>query len=455
MAGLWREVKAVTRLATPIAVAHLGQILLGFVDTAVVGRRGDVELAAVGMGSAVYFAAAITGAGVVLGIDPLISQALGAGRAARARATMAQGVWLGLLLAVPLALVALLGGAALEAMGIDPETAGATRAYLYARIGALVPYLVITALVTYLQARGGTRPLVVSALVANVVNVPLDIALVFGDEAFVGLGLPAVGVPALGVVGAGVTSTCVTVVQLGILIRAVWTLDGPRAGGAIRPNPGALRQALRVGLPVGLQRLAEVMVFSATALLAGRIGPLAAASHQVAISLASATFMVPLGISSAAAVRVGLAVGAGDGLRTRAAGQASLLIAGAFMALGALSFVVVPRPLIAILTDDPDVAAATVPLMYVAALFQVSDGLQVVAGGALRGLGDTRAALYYNLVGHYGFGMPIGLGLGFGLGWGVRGLWWGFVAGLTAVAVALSVRFVRRARRPETFLMPA
>ncbi len=445
--GMTKEMGAVTRLAAPIAAAHLGQVLLGFVDTAVIGRLGETELAAVGLGNAVFFAASITGAGCVLGIDPLISQAIGSGQPGRARGTMWQGIWLAVLIAIPSMLAAAFGIFGLEAMGIAPETARLAERYLLSRLGAMAPYFLVTAVVTYLQSSDRTRPLVISAVVANVVNAPLDVAMVFGDEALGWVGLPALGLPAFGVAGAGITSTFVTVVQLAIVGFAA------RAAGAGQPPPdrrprlAALREALVVGIPVGLQRLAEMGVFSATALLMGRIGTLAAASHQIALSFAAATFMVPLGISSAAAVRVGRAVGAGDQPGTRQAGFASLVAGTLFMAGGALLFVLIPRPLIAILTNDPEVLEAAVPLMRVAAIFQISDGLQVVAAGALRGMGDTRAALYYNLVGHYAIGMPVGLGLAFVAGQGAVGLWWGLCAGLTAVGIALSIRFARLSLR--------
>jgi len=448
MAGMVREMSAVTRLATPIAAAHLGQMLLGFVDTAVVGRLGETELAAVGLGNAIYYAASITGAGCMLGLDPLISQAIGSGRPEGARATMWQGVWLALFVAVPSMVMAAIGILGLEAMGIAAETARLARHYLFSRLGTMVPYFLVTAVVTYLQASDRTRPLIISAVITNVVNAPLDVALVFGDEALDWAGLPAVGLPALGVAGAGLTSTLVTVVQLGIVVLAARAAGRGLGGVVRRPQAGALREALAVGFPVGMQRLAEMGVFSATTLLMGRIGTLAAASHQIALSFAAATFMVPLGISSAAAVRVGRAVGAGDQPGVRHAGFASLLVGTLFMAAGALLFVAVPRPLIAILTDDPEVQEVAVPLMRVAAIFQVSDGLQVVAGGALRGMGDTRAALYYNLVGHYLVGVPVGLGLAFVLDQGAVGLWWGLCAGLTAVGLALSVRFARLSKRP-------
>jgi multidrug resistance protein, MATE family len=441
-----RELPQVVRLAAPIAAAHFGQVLLGFVDTAVVGRLGPSDLGAVGVGNSIYFAFAIFGGGIVLGLDPLIAQAIGADQGKRAKETVWQGVWLALLVGLPMIALAIASALSLEAFGIEAVTAAKARAYVITRSPAMLPYFVVTALSAYLQAVGKTRPLVIAAVVANLVNLPLDWLFVLGDEGLTRLGLPTVGAPSLGAAGAGLASSFVTLAQLAVVALA---FRGAGHGGPVtrRLRLAALREALGVGMPIGLQRLAEVGVFSLTGLLMGRIGTLAVASHQVAMSFAAATFMVPLGISAAAAVRVGRFVGARDREGTRVAGLASMLVGGGFMAGCGVLLVAMPEALARVLTDDPAVIAASVPLLRVAAIFQISDGMQVVGAGALRGMGDTRAALYLNLVGHYGIGMPVGIALAFATSLGAVGLWWGLCAGLTAVAVALALRFVRMAAR--------
>jgi MATE family multidrug resistance protein len=209
-----------------------------------------------------------------------------------------------------------------------------------------------------------------------------------------------------------------------------------------------MRRAISLGLPIGLQMLAEFGVFALVAVLIATIDSRSLAAHQVAITLASTSFMVPVGIGAAASVRVGHAVGRGDVAATRLAGLVSMAAGVAFMLFSAAIFVLLPRTLAAAVTNERGVIDAVVPLLFVAAVFQLSDGLQAVAAGALRGAGDTRFPLGANLVGHYLIGLPIGVLLGFGLGLGARGLWWGLSAGLTCVAIALGLRFIRVSARP-------
>ncbi|MBW2456989.1 MAG: MATE family efflux transporter, partial [Deltaproteobacteria bacterium] len=182
----------------------------------------------------------------------------------------------------------------------------------------------------------------------------------------------------------------------------------------------------------------------------GSIGTVAVAAHQVTMTLVSATFMVPLGISAAAAVRVGRAVGAADPAGARRAGLASVVLSTVYMAVCAVALLLVPELLAAVLTDQPRVIEAAVALLMVGALFQISDGLQCVASGALRGMGDTRWMLWVNLAGHYVIGLPLGIVLAFVVGLGAVGLWWGLFAGLTTVAAALLVRFLWLSARPVT-----
>ena len=203
------------------------------------------------------------------------------------------------------------------------------------------------------------------------------------------------------------------------------------------------RKALVIGTPIGLQMVAEFGVFSLVNLLMGRLSPESLAAHQVAITIASATFMVPVGIGAAASVRVGQAIGDGDAARTRLAGWSGLTIGMLVMLVSAAVFLFAPRLVARLVTDQVEVMEAAVPLLFVAAVFQLSDGAQAVMAGALRGAGDTRVALFANLAGHYGLGLPLGILLTFVLGMGATGLWWGLSLGLSAVAAVLILRFVR------------
>jgi len=297
----------------------------------------------------------------------------------------------------------------------------------------------------FLQAHGVTRPLIAAVIAGNVVNALGDWILVFGDRGLRDLGLPAIGLPPLGVIGAALATALVQLVTVLVYAWAVRVVlrELPRV-----PRPARhVRKILRLGVPVGMQLAAEVGAFAIASVLAGRLGQLPADSHTVALNLASFTFSIAIGIGAACAVRVGNAVGAGDHRLARRRGATGLGMGALVMTSSALAFLIIPAELARIVTDDEIVIAATVPLLRVAAVFQLSDGAQAIASGALRGAGDTHAAFLANLVGHYAIGLPIAIVCGFALDMGVTGLWWGLSAGLTATAIGLVVRFWRLTAR--------
>jgi MATE family multidrug resistance protein len=435
---LKNEVRATVKLATPLAAARIGFVLLGMVDTAVVGRLGETELGAVGLGNSLFFVIVMFGGGIVIGVEPLMTQAIGAGEHGLAREAMWHGVWLGLLMSVPMLLLGWALVKILPAAGIDAQTAHHATMYVYSRLPSVPVFMVLASCRSYLQATELTRPLVVAAIAANALNLPLNWLLVFGQ--------PALGVPQLGVVGAGLTSSAVFFLQLVVVALALRRV--PCAEPFRRKAQRApIWKSFVVGVPIGLQRLAEIGIFSITGVLMAKISTRAVASHQIAMTLATATFMVPLGISAAAAARVGHAVGAGDKQRARRAGYAAFIVAVLFTSVAALGMLLFPEALARLLTDQRPVIEAAIPLIIIAAFFQMSDGLQVVVNGALRGMGDTRAVLYVNLIGHYVIGVPLGIALAFVFDWGASGLWWGLFTGLSIVAIALLIRFTRIARR--------
>ena len=436
------ELRALLALAAPIAAAQAGLALMGLVDTAVVGRLGAGPLAAVGLGNGVFFALALLGLGVMMGFDPLFSQALGAGQPHRAHSLLRQAGWMALfcsaVMAVPIGLLPLLLGR----LGFAPEVSHGASGFLLARLPGLLPLYLFAGARSYLQAHGRVRAVVIATVAANVANLLLDLVLVFG----------AGPIPALGAVGSGLATTLCTGLQFGVLLFGIRALpmppqqdtDAPAVRG---PDLDALRRALRIGLPFGLQMTAETGVFALVALLAARLGTQQVAAHQVAIALASFTFCAAVGVGNAGAVRVGWAVGARDRAAVRLRGLCAFAGGAGIMSLSGLLFWLFPGPLARLLSDQPEVIAAAVPLLAVAAAFQVVDGVQAVGAGVLRGAGDTRVSLVANLVGHWAVGLPVALWLAYQRGLGVIGLWWGLCAGLSAVAVALVVRFVRLSGR--------
>lgn len=435
------------RLAIPLAAQQAGLVLMGLVDTAILGRYHADALAGAGIGNALTFAVTCVGLGVVLGLDPLIAQALGAGEGARTPRLLRDGLgvalrWGAILTAVLLAMPLVLGP-----IGVEATVSDEARVYVYARALGTAPFLCQVALRSFLQAHGSTRPLLVAVVAGNLINGALDWILVFGDAGLADLGLPRLGLPALGAIGAAAATVLVTLGTVAYYARAARSIarELPRP---TTPSPGSADAIVRIGGPIGLQLLAEVAAFALVAVLAGRLGANAAAAHQVAIQLASLPFSITVGIGSAAAVRVGIAVGRGDHRAARRAGLTSLALGAAVMSTSALGFVVAAAPLAAVFTDRHAVIAAAVPLVQIAAVFQLSDGAQAIGAGALRGAGDTRAAFVANLIGHYAVGFPVALGLGFAAGLGAPGLWWGLSAGLTGTAIALIARFVWLTARP-------
>lgn len=442
------ELRALGRLAAPLVLQQIGLQLMGAVDLALVGRYDATALASVGVANALIFAISCVGMGIVMGLDAVVPRALGAGDRARARRAARDGVRLAVSVGAGLTLLVALAPALLPVVGIDAGVTQEATVFVWARAFGVIPFLVQVALRSYLSAHDRTGALVVAVIVGNVVNLVADYVFIFGDDGLTRLGLPGLGIPACGVLGAAVATSAVQFASLAIYAVAVRRLhrDLPVAP-ATTP---VTRDILRLGVPIGLQTLAEVGVFALTGLLATMISPQAGGAHNVALTLASFTFSLAMGVGGATAVRVGLAVGAGDLRRARRAGLLGLGLGTTIMTCTALVFLFTPTPLIALFTDDADVAAAAVPLLRIAAVFQLSDGLQAVATGALRGAGDSRAALVANLIGHYGLGLGVSLTLAFAVGLGAAGLWWGLSAGLTLTAIVLVARFVGRTRvRPQ------
>ena len=442
-----RRFGPILALAGPLALTNLGNHLLGVVDSAVVGRFSEASLAGVGLGGAIFFGVAVIGFGAMIGLDPLISQAVGAGERGLARQILWQGLWLALVFTLPLGLLMLSALEGLEALGVEAATGQETSGYVYARLASLPFFLWLVGTRGYLQAHDTTRPLVLGVVFAHALNLPLSCLLVFGDRALLAIGLPALGLAPMGAAGAGWATAISTIVQLGVAAAALPAVE-PGLRFSRRLERALLRRILAVGLPVGGTLFAEVGIFMGIGVLAVLFGTRALAAHHVALSLAATAFQVPLAIGAAASVRVGHAIGRGQSEAARRSGLTALSLASLFMFCTALLFVLWPRALSALITSEASVIALAAPLMLVAAAFQLVDGLQVVAAGALRGAGDTRYALGANLVGHYLIGLPLGAALAWPLGMGVAGLWWGLSAGLTAVAIALVRRFLQVSSRP-------
>lgn len=442
------ELRALLTLAVPIALAQVGQTLMGVVDTAVVGRLGAAEIGAVGVGNSLFWLVAMFATGVVMGIDPLVSQAVGASDPLRARRILWQGVYLALIVGGALTVPLFFSTRLLPLFHIVPEVVELAYDYTWVRTFSLIPLLLFVVVRSYLQGKNITRPMVVSIVIANVANLAFDIVFVFGGSVLPDWAGPLRAIPAFGVTGAAVATVLCSVLQVGIIALAVPAVKLPAHEGSLRRFiPEDFRRALRVGVPVGLQFAAEVGIFALVGLVAGSLGKYALAAHQVTIAVASFTFTFAVGVGAAGSVRVGLAVGARDQRKTRVAGLTAFSGGALVMSVFALLFALFPAEVAGLVSSEKAVIAATVPVILIAAIFQVFDGIQAVGAGVLRGAADTRFSFLANVFGHWFVGMPVAWYLGFHRGMGVAGLWWGLCAGLIAVAILLFVRFARLSSR--------
>ncbi len=432
------DLEAMFRLALPVVVVQVGMMLLGVVDTMVVGRLSFEALAAVALGHVMVVAVSSFGVGLLLALDPLVAQAVGAGDTDGVRRNVQRGFLIAIGLMVPSVLLLMPVEAVLTALRQPPETVPVAAAYVRICIPGLLPFYGFVVLRQTLQAMHNLRAIVATIVVVNLFNLVADWVLVFG----------AGPVPSLGPVGSAWATTAARTLLFVVLLVLARTELAPLLGRidreALRAQP--LWRIIRLGTPIGFQVQLEILAFAVIALLMGGLGTLQMAAHQVTINLASLTFMVPLGVGSATAVQVGRAIGAGASEGARRAAVSGLLIGASFMSLTAALFIFAPRALASAYTFEWEVIALASLLIPIAGFFQVFDGLQVVSAGALRGAGDTRAPLVVNILGFWCIGLPISWLLGFKLGYGPKGLWWGLVAGLGAVAVFLLARLAWRFR---------
>jgi MATE family multidrug resistance protein len=429
------ELAATIRLAVPVVLVQLGFMLMGVVDTLMVGRLSAQALASVAIGNLYFFNVSIFGTGTLMALDPIIAQAVGAGDDQTVARSVQRGLVISLGLSVLTAALLAPATSVLRHLHQPAEIIPATSDYVRISIVGVAPYFAYVVLRQSLQALHRVAPIVVTVVMANVANAFFNWVFVYGN----------LGSPRLGVAGSAIATSIGRWLMFVFLLAIAWRDIRPhvvpiREGILAWP---ALRRMLAIGAPIGAQQALEAGAFGAIGLLMGLIGTTAVAAHQIAITLAAFTFMVPLGVGSAAAVRVGHAIGAGDHVRARAAIRAAYVSGVGFMTLTALVFLGAPRLLSRAFTADTAVVDLAATLIPIAGFFQVFDGGQAVGAGVLRGAGDTTAPLVVMLTGYWLIGVPVSAYLGFRTSLGPAGLWWGFVISLAAVAAFLNVRIRR------------
>lgn len=442
MASFAHELRVLLRLSAPVALTQVGLMLTGVVDTLMVSRLGVTELAASALGNMWQWSFMSFGLGIVMGVDPLISQAHGRGDGPGTALALQRGLVLAFLVSIPLTFSLLFTRQGLVLLGQDPEVAALAGRYNLYKLPSVGCFLLYSALRQYLQGRTLMAPATWVMWISNALNVALNWALIFGN----------LGCPALGLEGAAIASSMTTLCMLGGLIlwvkafglhRGAW-----RAWDSSSFSIAGVLQASRLGLPVGAQISLEAWAFSIATLMAGHLSTRAVAAHQIVLSMAALSFMVPLGISQGAATRVGNLVGARDAVGMRRAAAAALGLGACVMAASAVLFVLFRFALPSLFTTDTALVAAAAGILPIAAAFQLSDGTQVVASGILRGLGRPDATAIANLFGYYALGLPLSYVLGLRLGAGLVGIWWGLALGLLMVAGVLVLRVVQTAKRP-------
>lgn len=437
--GFRAEVVELLRLAVPTVAVQVGWMSMGVVDTIVVGHVSADAMAAVALGNLLFLAISIFGMGVLTGLDPVISQAVGA----RDEPAVGRGVQRGVILTLGLTVLSTLAivpvRPLLDALRQPPEIVPTVVGYMKVAAGGFLPFYATILVRVFLQATGRVAPMVWATVAANLLNLVLNWVLVFGH----------LGSPALGAIGSSWATTLSRWVLALFMVAFAWRQLRPRLSPLL-PDVFGVRPLMRVlalGAPIGIQYELELGIFSVVGLMMGRLGAIPMAANQVALNLASITFMVPLGVSIAASVLVGQAIGRGDMPEARRAALASLACGMGFMALSAVVMLLVPGSLARVYTTDAAVAALGASLIPIAGVFQVFDGMQVVSIGVLRGTGDTRTPMIVNVLGYWVIALPLSAWLGLHTAAGPQGMWWGLVVGLVVVAIVLSLRVRVRLRR--------
>jgi len=442
MQSKWKpELRAMVTLAVPVVMSELAWVTLGIVDTIMVGKLGPAAIGAVALANAICFPPSLFGIGLLLGLDTLVSQAYGREDHEDCHRWLAQGVYLACISTVPIMLLVVAASFGLAHIGIHPEVAGPAASYLRILNWGTLPLLIYGGTRRYLQGVGQVRVVTVTLVAANLMNWGGNWVLINGK----------LGFPAMGVNGSAVATVVSRIFMGAALLGFAWRYERQRGHPLFRnwagPSLDRLRELLRLGAPAAGQMILEVGAWNLVTLSAGWLTPEVLATQQIVLNYASMTFMVPLGVSAAAAVSVGHAVGAGDAPRARRGGWLALALGTGFMLLAAVVFLLAPKPLIELYTSNPQVLAVGAPLLGLVAAFQIFDGIQTVSTGALRGLGETRIPMLANFVGYWILGLPLGLSLCFVLGWGIYGQWIGLTLALIVIATTLLLRWKRDSER--------
>jgi MATE family multidrug resistance protein len=430
---LRKELPATVRLAVPLVLAELGWMTMAIVDTVMVGHlpNSAIAMGAVSLGTNVFTVLALFGGGLLMGLDTLVSQAVGAGQREDCHRSLINSIYLSIALTPLLAAPVWLLPRLLAGMNIEPVMFDLSMQYSKVLAYGLFPLLLYFAVRRCLQAMNMVRIVAFALVSANIINVVGNWVLIYGHW----------GAPAMGVVGSGWSTAIARTYMAAVLVGYLLWYDHHHRTDLLKTpvdiDLPRIRRLITLGLPAAFQFTLESGIFALVTALIARLGPVPLASHQIALNTVAFTYMVPLGISSAAAVRVGQAIGRKEPVAAGEAGYTAIFLGAAFMTAASAAIIIFQRPLARMYTPDESVIHATAYLLAAGAAFQLFDGIQTVATGALRGAGDTRTPMLCHLIAYWIIGLPLGYYLCFHLGWGAFGLWAGLSLALILIGIVL------------------
>ena len=441
--ALRAELRPTLRLSLPLVLGELGWMSMSIVDTMMVGRlpNSATAIGAVSLGSNLFTAIALFGGGLLMGLDTLVSQAFGAGRREDCHRSLVNSVYLSVALAPLLAIPVWILPPLLRAMRVDLGVLALTIPYTKALLAGLFPLLLYFAVRRCIQAMNMVKPVAFALVTANIVNAVGNWALIYGK----------LGCPALGAVGSGwstsLSRSYMALVLVGYLLWYDFRHRTALLRTPIEPDFPRIRRLIALGFPAAMQFTFESGVFALATVLIARLGAVPLAAHQIALNTVAFTYMVPLGISAAAAVRVGQAIGRKDPQGAGDAGGTAIFLGAAFMTCAGVVLLAAPRWIARVYTPDPAIIRSTIILLAAGAAFQLFDGIQTVATGALRGLGDTRTPMFCHFTAYWVIGLPLGAWLCFRRGWGAFGLWSGLSLALILIGIVLLLVWRRHVHR--------
>jgi multidrug resistance protein, MATE family len=434
-ARLKEEFNLLMHIGFPVIIGNLLQTSMSVVDTVMSGNLSPRDLAAVAVGGSLFMPVFILGAGILMAVSPIVAQHFGSKNFAQIGKTTRQSMWLAVLISVPAILVLRNMGPVLEFLDVESEIIPLTLGYMDGITWGVPALYLYLSLRYFNEGISITKPAMYISLIGLFFNIFWNYTLMYGKFGF----------PQMGAVGTGYASAIVMNVMFTGLFIYTYSEKSYKRFEIFQnlklPEKKYITELIRIGIPIGISMCMEVTMFAVVALVMGSLGTYAVAGHQIAINIASITFMIAFGLSAAITVRVGQNMGKSGPKEARFSGIVGVAVAALFMTLTALLMSVFPGFLTGLYTDDTELQQLAVQLIYMAAIFQISDGLQVSGLGALRGLKDTSIPMYVNLIAYWIIGLPLGYLLGITLGWGPKGLWIGLIAGLTVAGILHNWRF--------------